>query len=79
MEGRTKEAACDDAAPSAVQQPADVSRELLRLRAGKEHAEVQRLKKMVLGDPLLLLDQVLVHHGDLARGPPKLMNPSLSQ
>ena len=40
-----EEDAGDDPAPGAVQQPAEVDRQLLRLGAGKQHAEVQRVQE----------------------------------
>jgi hypothetical protein len=52
-------------------QPADIGRELLRLRAGQEHAVVERVQKPGLADPALLLDQDAVHHGDLPGRPAK--------
>jgi hypothetical protein len=44
-EGSTNSTACHDAAPGAVHQPADVGGELLRLRAGQQHAVVQRMQE----------------------------------
>jgi redox-sensitive bicupin YhaK (pirin superfamily) len=55
-----------DAAPGAVQQPADVGRELLRLRSRQHHAVVERVQEASLRDPAPALDQLLVHHRDLA-------------
>ena len=54
------------AAPGLVHQPADVDGELLRLGAGQQGAVVQRLQETLLADPLLLLDDDAMHHGDLA-------------
>ena len=48
-----------------VQQPADIGRELLRLRSRQQHAVVQRMQEPAFGDPVLLLDQDAVHHRDL--------------
>ena len=48
-----------------MQQPADIGRQLLRLRARQQHAVVQRMQKPALGDPVLFLDQDAVHHRDL--------------
>ena len=56
-------------AAHAVQQPADVGGELLRLRPGQQHAEVERVQVALLLDPLLLVDQDAVHERDLARRP----------
>src|SRR5690606_7578135 len=52
----------------AMQQPAQVRRQLLRLRPWQQHAEVQRMQETLLVDPLLFLDDNAMHHGDLARG-----------
>ena len=49
-----------------VQQPADIDRELLRLRPGQQHAVVQRMQEPALRDPVLLLDEDAVHDRDLA-------------
>src|SRR6185503_15483786 len=57
-----------EAAAHAVEQPAGVGRELLRLRAGQQHAEVERVQVARLVDPLLLVDQDAVHERDLAGG-----------
>ncbi len=51
--------------PRPMEKPADVGRKLLRLRAGQEHAEIQGVKEVVFGHPLLILHHFLVHHGDL--------------
>ena len=49
-----------------MQEPADVSRELLRLGPGKKHAIVEGVKKARLTDPLFLVDQLGLHDRDLA-------------
>ena len=59
----------DQATPGPVQQPADVYRELLRLRSRQQHAVVERVQEPAVADPALLLDQDAVHHGDLAGRP----------
>ena len=64
--GHDEQAARHDPAARAMHQPADVGRELLRLRTRQQHAVVQRMKESVLRDPVLLLDQNPVHHRDLA-------------
>ena len=56
----------DQPAAHAVQQPADIGRELLRLRPRQQHAEVERVQEARLVDPLLLVDHDAMHHGDLA-------------
>ena len=53
-------------AAHAVQQPADIGRELLRLRARQQHAEIERVQETRLVDPFLLVDHDAVHHRDLA-------------
>ena len=49
----------------AVQQPAQIDRQLMRLRPRQQHAEVERVQEPLLADPTLLLDQDAVHHRDL--------------
>ena len=44
-----KKCAGDNAAPRLVQQPADVNGQLLRFRAGKQHAKIQRVEKAASG------------------------------
>ncbi len=58
-----------DPAPRAMEQPADVDRELLRFWSGQEHAVGERVEEALLGDPALPVYQVALHDGDLARGP----------
>jgi hypothetical protein len=53
-------------APRLVQEPTDVSGQLLRLRAGQEHAVIERVQETRLADPVSLLHQFGVHDGDLA-------------
>ena len=59
-------------AAHAVQRPADVGGELLRLRARQQHAEIERVQEARLVDPLLLVDQHAVHHGDLPGRPAEI-------
>ncbi len=54
-----------------VEQPADVGGELLRLRAGQEHAVVEGVQEPVLGNPAPALHELLMHDGNLPRGPPE--------
>ena len=63
--GQDEQAAGHDAAGGPVQQPADIGRELLRLRPRQQHAVVQRMQEPALGDPVFFLDQDAVHHRDL--------------
>ena len=67
--GQNEQRAGDNAALDAMHQPADVGGELLRFRAGQEHAIVQCMKKALFGDPAAFLHQLLVHDGDLTRWP----------
>lgn len=53
-------------APDAVKPPANVGRQLHRLRAGQEHAEVEAAQKSPIVDPALLIDQNAMHEGDLS-------------
>ena len=52
-----------------MKQPAKIDGELLRLRARKQHAEIQRMKKAAFTDPFQLVDKKPVHHRDLAGRP----------
>src|SRR6266853_1804154 len=60
-----KESAGNNTAARLVQKPADVNGELLRFRARKQHAKVQRVQKPGIVDPAFLFDQLGVHHCDL--------------
>ena len=55
-----------------MQQPAQIGRELLCLRAGQQHAEIQRVQKTRLVDPFFLVDHHAMHHGDLRRRPAEI-------
>ena len=55
--GQHEQDAGREPAAHAVQQPADIGRELLRLRPRQQHAEVERVQEPRLVDPLLLVDQ----------------------
>ena len=63
--GQDEQHAGHQAAERAVHQPADIGRELLRLRPRQQHAVVERVQEPALGDPALLLDQDAMHHRDL--------------
>ena len=39
----------------------------------------QRMKEPSITDPPLLLDQFVMHDGDVSPAPPKLIHPSLNQ
>ena len=67
--GQHEQDAGDEPAADAVHQPADIGGELLRLGAGQQHAEVERVQEAALADPAPLLDQHLVHQRDLAGRP----------
>src|SRR5205085_10820858 len=60
-----KKCAGDDAAPGFVKKPADIDGELLCFRIGQQHAEVERMQKSRLADPLFLFDQLRLHNRDL--------------
>ena len=64
--GQHEQAAGDQPAAGAVQQPADVGGQLLRLGAGQQHAVVHRVQEPALADPPLLVDERPLHDGDLA-------------
>ena len=63
--GQHEQHAGDDTTPCPVQQPADVYRELLRLRTGQQHAIVERVKESRLADPATLFDELSMHQCDL--------------
>ena len=48
-----------------VQAPADVGCQLLRLGPGEKMAEIQGVEKIRLGNPLAIIDQILVHQRNL--------------
>src|SRR5215204_1174786 len=70
--GDHEEGAGHDAPQRPVQPPPDVGRDLLRLRTGQEHAEVERPQVLLLGNPPLLLDELAVHDRDLTCGTPEV-------
>src|SRR5450759_3852767 len=49
-----------------MQQPAQIGGELLRLRAGQQHAEIERMQEPRFVDPLFLVDHDAMHQGDLS-------------
>src|SRR5271169_6402130 len=49
-----------------MHEPADIGGQLLRFRARKHHAVVERVQKAPLRDPAAALDQLLVHDRNLA-------------
>jgi hypothetical protein len=55
----------------AMQQPADVGRELLRFWAGQQHTVIERVQETILAYPFFLFNENAVHHCDLTRGPAK--------
>jgi hypothetical protein len=56
----------DQRAANAVEQPADVGGELLRLRPRKQGAVAEREQEPVLADPAVLVDESPLHDRDLA-------------
>src|SRR5262249_34156808 len=64
-----EEGARDDSAPGPVEEPADVDRELLRLRTRQQHAEGERVEEPLLGDPAAAIHQIALHDRDLSRRP----------
>ena len=64
--GKHEEPACEGAAAHPVHQPAQIGGELLRLRAGQDHAVVERVQKSRFADPASFVDDFAVHDGDLA-------------
>ena len=59
----------------AVQQPAGIGGELLRLRPRQQHAEIERMQETRLVEPALLLHHDAVHEGDLRRRPAETGEP----
>src|SRR5262245_43702981 len=59
----------------AVEAPADVGRELLRLGSGQEHTKVERTQKQAFWYPTLAVYQLAVHDRDLARGSAEVDEP----
>ena len=72
-----EEGARYDASQRSVKPPADVGGDLLGLRTGQEHAEVQRPQVLLLGYPALPLDQLPVHDGDLPGWAAEVDEPEL--
>ncbi len=68
MPGRMNQPAGRDAAGGAMQQPADIGGQLLRLGAREQHAVVERMQESAFRNPVLFLDQDAMHHRDLAGG-----------
>ena len=64
--GKNEQAPCNRTSSHPVQQPADVGRQLLRLRAGQNHAVVQGIEKPLIAHPFPLLHQFMVHDGNLS-------------
>src|SRR5262245_48711989 len=60
-----KEGSGDNAAQGPMQQPAYINGELLSLRAGQQHAVVERMQKSLFTQPAPPLDQLTVHDRDL--------------
>jgi hypothetical protein len=54
-----------NAAPRAVESPADVGRQLLRFRTRQQHAKVKRPEQLVFTDPVSTFDYLLMHDGNL--------------
>jgi hypothetical protein len=50
-----------------VQPPPDIDGELLRLWSRQDHAMTQCVEEAGIADPALLLNQVVVHDGDVGR------------
>ena len=73
--GKDEQPAGGDAAAGAVQEPADIGRELLRLRSRQEHAEVEGVQEAALRDPLPLVDEDAVHQRDLPGRPAEADEP----
>lgn len=62
---RDKQKPGGEPSPHPVQTPANIRRKLLRLWPGEKMAKVQGMEKVRLGNPLAIVDQVLVHQRNL--------------
>src|SRR3984893_5918494 len=51
-----------------VHHPADISRELLRLRSRQQHAVIEGVQESCFRNPVFLLDEDSMHHRDLSGG-----------
>ena len=60
-----------DTAPCAMQPPTDVGSQLLGLRAGQQHAEIECPQKRAFTDPFAAFHHLLVHDGDLTGRAPE--------
>ena len=60
-----------------MQEPPDICRELLSLRSGQQHAEIQGVQKSLFADPASLLDELRVHNGYLTGRPSETDEPQL--
>ena len=49
-----------------MQLPPDIDRKLLCFRSGKDHAMAQRMEEASVADPPFLLDQLVMHNGDVS-------------
>ena len=65
----------DDAARNAVQAPAEPDRELQRLGARQQDAEIERIQVGALVDPAPLLDEFAMHDRDLRDRPAERDEP----
>ena len=61
-----KQSAGHEPTLDAMQQPADISSQLLGFRPGQYHAVVQGVQKPAFADPSLFIHQNTMHDGDLA-------------
>ena len=73
--GQDEQEARRQAAAYAVQQPAGIGGELLRLRPRQQHAEIERMEETRLVKPALLLHHDAVHERDLRRRPAEAGEP----
>jgi hypothetical protein len=55
--------------------PAEIGRQLLRLRPRQQRAKAQRMQKPLLSQPVPLLHNLAVHHGDLPGRPAERQQP----
>ena len=60
-----------------MQQPAEIDGELLRLRTGKQHAEIERVEKASFADPFELFDEQAMHDGNLPGRPAEAQQTDL--
>ena len=76
--GQHEEDPGDEATEPAVEQPAEVDRELLSLGSRQQHAVVQGVQEPAFAHPAKFVDQLPVHHRDLSGRAPNVCSEMLN-